>query len=140
VVPPKASPTPPNPFAGINDEEIDATVNAPPKSGIMVQAPAEHLTAKAKPYGQGQYTEFRFDAKTSVPGTKGNVRTTLKIHDADPTAPPGLNSATGTTLGIEQGKGNRRVVPDASSPWGGRWIDKNATPEEWNLSHIPIFR
>src|SRR5262249_6119753 len=112
-----------------------------PRANVMVSAPAENLTTKTKPYGQGQYTEFRFDSKTSVPGQTGNVRTTMKIHDADTTAPIGSNAASGTTFGIEEGKGNRRVVPDPSSPWGGRWIYKGtATPEDWDLSHIPIFR
>src|SRR4051812_11013077 len=92
------------------------------------------LTTKTKPYGPGQYTDFKFDAQTSVKGAKGNVRTTLKIHDADPTG--GTNSRTGTTLGIEQGKGYRRVVPDASSDWGGRWVDKaTASEKEWDLAH-----
>jgi hypothetical protein len=132
-------------MASATDAEINAAVNAPGKGNVMVQAPAENLTSKTKPYGQGQYTDYTFDARSSIPNKQGNpynVRTTLKIHDADVTAKAGSNSATGTTLGIEQGRsGVRRVVPDASSSWGGRWIHADtASEEEWNLSHIPVFR
>jgi RHS repeat-associated protein len=130
------------PFAKLSDAEIDIAVNRTGSSNVMVSAPAKDLLPpNIKPYGTGQLTEYKFRAKSSAPGATGDVRTNIKIHDADPTAPVGSNSASGTTLGIEQAKGNRRVVPDKSSPWGGRWIDKkSATPEEWNLSHMPIFR
>jgi hypothetical protein len=127
------------PFAGLSDAEIEAAVNGEPKASVMVQAPAENLTTKTKPYGDGMYTEYSFDAQTSVPDAEGNVRTTMKVHDADPTAPLASNSQEGPTLGIEQGKGNRRVVPDDTSDWGGRWVNKStATAEEWNNSHIPL--
>jgi hypothetical protein len=130
-----------DPLAGLSESEIDAAVNGEAKSNVMVEAPAENLKSKTKPYGDGQYTDFTFDAKTSVPDAQGNVRTTMKIHDADPTAPLGSNSREGPTIGIEQGKGNRRVVPDPDSDWGGKWINKgSATSDEWNDSHIPIDR
>jgi hypothetical protein len=49
--------------------------------------PAENLTTKTKPYGNGrQYTGYRFDSKTSVPGASGDLKTTLKVYEADPTA------------------------------------------------------
>lgn len=133
---------PPHPLAGVTDEEINRAVNGPGASGVMVSAPAENLRPlKTKPYGEGgQYMEYSFDAKTSVPGASGNVKTTLKVHDADPTAPLGSNSRSGPTLGIEQGKGNRRVVPDPASTWGGRWVERaKATVQEWSDAHIPLF-
>ncbi|MEA2588449.1 MAG: hypothetical protein QOH66_1376, partial [Actinomycetota bacterium] len=146
---------PNNPFAGLTDAEVTEAVNAPGKSNIGVSVPGKNLTTKTKAYGPGQYHEFQFDAKSSIPDA-GNVRTTLKIHDADAsTINPKGNSATGTTLAVEQGsKANRRIIPDASAEIraesnpkdgkhgsGYRWINKkSATAEEWDLAHIAIFR
>jgi hypothetical protein len=133
--------TSPRSLSGVTEAEIDAAVSAPGRSNVMVQAPVENLRPlKTKPYGEGgQLYEYSFDAKSSVPGATKNVKTTLKVHDADPTAPLGSNSRSGTTLSIEQAKGNRKVVPDTSSAWGGRWVEKAiATAKEWAKAHIPI--
>ena len=112
------------------------------KSDAMVEIPAKDLTTKTKSYGNGgQYTEYGFKSKSSVTGAKGDVKTVMKVHDADPTAPQGSNSNTGTTLAIEQARGNRRIIPDSNSNNGARWTDRQtATEEEWNMSHISIFR
>jgi RHS repeat-associated protein len=135
--------------AHITDAEIDAAVNVPGRSNVFLQGPspgrldldADVVTA---PYGTGQKTLIKTQAPTSVPNQEGWVRTLIKMHDADVAAAakyPGSNSGTGTTLSIEQGGGNRRLIPDPASPTGGRWVDsKTATPEEWNAAHIPIFR
>jgi RHS repeat-associated protein len=133
-----------NPMKGATDAEIDAAVTATGRTQVMVEAPAgpSLKPLKEKPYGDGgRFWGLSVDSKTSVPGATGDVKTILKIHDADPTAPVGVNSRLGMTLGIEQGKGNRRLVPDSSSDWGGRWIDKaTATLDDWNASHIPLFK
>ena len=143
------SPRPTNPMAGTTDAEIEAAVNSPGRSNVMVQGPAPgrldpHADVVTAPYGTGQKTLIKTQAPTSAPNQTGWVRTLIKVHDADAAAAakyPGSNSGTGTTLSIEQGGGNRRLIPDSTSPTGGRWIDsKTATSEEWNAAHIPIFR
>jgi hypothetical protein len=69
------------------------------------------------------------------------VKTTVRYHDVDPTAPKGSTSSKQATMVIEQAKGNRRVVPDSTSSWGGRWIQKSsATSKEWGDTHIPLSR
>jgi len=124
-------------------------VNAPGQSEVMVSVPAKFThppkTTLFPKGGPGQMTIFEFLAATSAKGQRGDVATTLKIHDPDPTAPSGSNSQTGTTLAIQQGK--RRLLPDPSTASGYRWIGTGkGTPKDasWqadmNASHIPIFR
>jgi hypothetical protein len=139
-----------NPLASASDAEIESAVSSPGKSDLLLSAPspgrndpgAQVIT---KAYGTGQITTITTKSASSVPGAKKDVRTLIKIHDVDTNAAakyPSSNSGTGTTLSLEQGGGNRRFLPDTSQkPPGGRWVNESdATKEEWNGVHIPIFR
>lgn len=79
--------------------------------------------------------EHTVQSTTSAVGKKGDVATKIRVHTADPTAPPGSNSATGNTVVITQASGKRRFVP------GRGWIQTStATSDDMNQSHIPIHR
>jgi RHS repeat-associated protein len=127
----------------MTNKEIDAAINSQGESGPMVELPAKGLQPiESSPYGKaGQIVKIHTQAKTSAPGNTGNVKTTMKIHDADPTAPKGSSSRQQTTMALEQAKGSRRIVPDSTSKWGGRWIHKkSASAQDWGSAHIPLFR
>jgi hypothetical protein len=132
-----------NSLKGITEKEIDAAINAEAESNVAVQLPVEGLKIETGTFDQsGQISKTSVQAKTSLPlPAKGNVKTTMKLHDADSTAPKGSTSSEQTTMSLEQAKGDRRVVPDATSKWGGRWIQKkSATSQEWGDAHIPLFK
>jgi RHS repeat-associated protein len=131
----------PESLKNITDAEINRAVNEPGKSNVMVQIPAKSLQPiETSPYGKGQMVKMPTTAKTSAAGGKGDVKTTVRFHDADPTAPRGSVSRKTTTMSIEQAKGARRVVPDPKSPSGGRWVHKNtASDADWGKAHIPIY-
>ncbi|MBI4519150.1 MAG: VCBS repeat-containing protein [Deltaproteobacteria bacterium] len=129
-------------FRGLTEGEISRAVEGPMDSDIMVRIPAEGLRPiETSPYGKsGQMVKIHTEAQSSVPGASGNVKTTVRFHDADLTAPKGSASRQGTTMAIEQAKGARRVVPDRTSPWGGRWVHKNtASSSDWGAAHIRLY-
>jgi hypothetical protein len=122
--------------------EIDAAVNNDGSSNVGVEIPADPtLATDTSSYGSGQMVKINTQAKTSAPGNTGNVKTTVRFHDADAKAPEGSTSRQQTTMSIEQAKGGRRVVQDNTSSWGGRWIHKqSASPSDWGAAHIPLFK
>jgi RHS repeat-associated protein len=126
---------PPGPLAGASDAEIDAAVNAPGSSNLMVQAPAP-TGARMNESGGMMVNEHTVQSTSTAAGATGNVATRIRVHTADPTAPAGSNSATGNTVTITQGGGARRVVPGES----GMVQTSTASDEQMNASHIPIHR
>ncbi|MFO0617338.1 MAG: RHS repeat-associated core domain-containing protein [Polyangiaceae bacterium] len=140
---PKTGATPPSggaaptgaasPLAGATEAEIDAALGAPPSGGPMFQLPAP-TAARFNKTANMMTNDFKFRSKTSMPGASGDVATQLRVHTADPTAPPGSNSASGPTASLMQAKGGRRFVP------GEGFVSiENATPDQLNRSHIPLF-
>jgi hypothetical protein len=79
--------------------------------------------------------EHTVPSTSSAPGATGSVATKIRVHTADPTAPPGSNSATGNTVTITQGGGACRLVPNDG------WVQTStASDAQMNASHIPIQR
>ena len=132
----------PTTVPGPSASEINAAVNVEGSSNVMVQIPADPaMTTNTSSYGSGQMVKIHTQAKTSAPGNTGNVKSTVRFHDADSSAPQGSVSRQQTTMSIEQAGGGRRVVPDNASPWGGRWIYKqSASSADWGAAHIPLFK
>jgi hypothetical protein len=100
----------------------------------MFQLPAP-TGARTNISGGMMVNELTVPAKAEATTATGNVATRVRVHTADPTAPPGTNSATGNTVSITQRAGQRRYVP------GQGWVrTPQATHEQMNSSHIPIHR
>lgn len=119
-------------FPNLTNAEIDALF---PQAGPWIHAPAENLGLRW-PATQGEYwgvepatgmtvQEYRFLASRGMPvldaagnpvvGPNANVRTRMRVHSPDPTAPAGSASREGWTVSIEQG--NARMTA------GGTWFD-----------------
>lgn len=132
------------------EAEINAAVEGKPSSSLLVRdIPGAALEAGKylgedpfvpKPYGNGgQQVKVSVDAKSSVPDAKAPVKTTVRWHDPDPTAPAGSTSRSHATAAIEQAKGRRRIVPDDSQPGGGRWVQRStATDADWGAAHLRL--
>jgi RHS repeat-associated protein len=128
--------------------EVNAAVGGKPSTSLYIKdIPAEALETgkyasehplEPQPYAKGgkiQKTSVDYDS--SVPGVNQKVKTTMKWHDADPTAPAGKTSRNHATASIEQAKGKRRMVSEPNEPSGGRWVhEKTATQEEWGEAHM----
>jgi len=120
-------------FSGLSDEEVGMAVeNA--ESGVMVSAPAPTRLRLGK--GQAEYwgtepgtgmtvQEYQFPAQRGLPrrnaageilpGPHGDVKTSMRVHSPDLTAPVGSTSAEGWTVNVEQG--------DARMTGEGQWFD-----------------
>ena len=136
----------------LTEAEITAALEGELSAGPFVKdIPASALESgkynnqfQTGSYGKGgQQHKLHVDADTSAPGNTGTAKTTVRWHDPDPTAPVGSTSRTQTTLAIEQAKGKRRLVPDASQPNGGRWVQAgkygNASEADRAAMHIPLY-
>jgi hypothetical protein len=123
-----------NPLAGVSDAEIDAALDAPGDSLLMLRAPAP-TSARVNTSGGMMVNEHTVSSTTSAAGKVGNAGTKVRVHTADPTAPPGGSSASGNTMVIMQGNGARRLVP------GEGWVQTStASEKQMNDSHIPAHR
>ncbi len=126
-----------NPLSDATDAEIDAVVNGPMSSELIVQAPAP-TGARRNVSGDMSVEEFTVPSQTSAVGASGDVSTRIRIHSPDPTAPAGSNSATRTTMSITQGSGSRRAVGDANGDL--TWHQTStASDDVMNQSHMPIY-
>ncbi len=127
-----------NQWGDLTDGEIESAVNHPGTSDVMVEAPAP-THARYNVSKDMMVNEHTVKSTTSVAGKSGDVSTDIRVHTADAHAPPGSNSATGNTMTITQGNGNRRMIPgDAPQQ---RWVQtKSATSSDMNDSHIQIHR
>ena len=127
-------------FPNLTDAEVDAAF-AQAASGPKVQASAKDLNLRLGPGQPGYWgaepatnmtvQEWRFSAERGtprldpagrpVPGPRGDVRTSMRLHSPDRPfgthegAPPGSPSREGWTMNVEQG--NKRMLPD------GTWFD-----------------
>jgi RHS repeat-associated protein len=138
-------------FRPPTEAEAAAAVEGSLSTGPFVEIPSTGLQSippkykgqfEMGEYGQGGYQhKLHVDAATSAPGNTGTAKTTVRWHDADPTAPAGTTSRTQSTMAIEQAKGNRRLVPDANQP-EGRWVQAGkhgtATAGDRSAMHIPL--
>jgi RHS repeat-associated protein len=121
-------------LAQASEAEIDAAVDGPMSANIMIQMPAP-VNARFNISNGMMVNEHTVPARTSAVGETGNVNTRVRVHTADPSAPPGSNSATGNTVTITQGNGRRRMLPD------GSWHHTSAASDSvMDQSHIPIHR
>lgn len=155
---PPPSPSPASILADVTEAEIDAAVNAPGSSNLMMEAPAPGLPPSASggsgaPTTNAQLTGSRYNTSgnmmvnehtvqstSSAQGATGNAATRIRVHTADPNPAlsPSSNSASGNTVTIVQG--SRRFVPD-SSPSGGSWHPVSTMDDAMlNAAHIPIHR
>jgi RHS repeat-associated protein len=158
-VAPEASAAPPaggSPLSGITNAEIDAAINAPGHSDLIIHAPAPGgpaSTPSGAPTTNKKLTGSRYNksggmmvnehtvqSTSSAKGATGNAATRIRVHTADPNPKlsPTSNSASGNTVTIVQG--GRRFVPD-NSPSGGSWhLESQMDDAMFNKAHIPIHR
>jgi RHS repeat-associated protein len=128
-----------SPFAGLTAAELEAAVNVPGSSNIMLEAPPP-IGGRIN-VSNGMYIhELTVPTATTVPGATGTVNTRIRVHTPDPAAAakfPTSNSATGNTMTITQG--GRRLTQGPTSK--GTWHQTSAASDAvMNESHIPIHR